>query len=377
MRVLTAGRMALAMALAILTTLPAGSPAWAVTPTTTTKTGLYWCIANAQTRNDAYWDPNDQCVRRFAEVAANTAVTVICWLDGRVPSGESSRRWFYAKARTTAGPTYEGFIYTPRIADPPRVGHCSMRRELATTGWATDHLGQVITQNTSERAGWPGGPVGEWSGDCVHFVRLAWWKRTYNGNAYQLLNQYAAAGKVRTSGTPPRGALVLWSRSASPSLGHAALSVGNGWMVTTQSTDGAYKPIVIKQIKGASGWVAPADIVVSGHNPQGFYDSVAALGSGRVRVRGWSWDASNSGVQLGTHVYVGGKAGQSGAVKYDVGAANAERADVHRVFHSGRYHGISKTFSTSKRGSRSVCLYALNTGPGSNVLLGCKTINIT
>jgi hypothetical protein len=346
--------------------------------------GMYHCVTPAQTRNDGNFDPNGQCTSSFATIASGTPVTMVCWQDGRTPAGYTSPRWFYVLGKDITGVTREGFIYSARInvADQATVGHCSMRRELATTMWATSHLGQVITQDASERnsyTDWAPGPVGEWSGDCVKLVHLAWWKRTHTGNAAQIYSKYASVMNSMST-TPPRGAMIFWDGATASGFGHVALSLGNGYMVTTQGLDGDAKPIAIQKISavaGADGWVSPANAVVTGHNPVGAYDSVVALGGGRVRVRGWSWDASNSGVQLTTHVYVGGTAGQSGASGYNVGSANAYRSDVDRVYHSGAYHGIDKTFTTSKRGSQKVCVYAINTGSGANVLLGCKTITIT
>jgi cell wall-associated NlpC family hydrolase len=352
--------------------------------TTNADTGFFHCIHPAQKIDDANWDPNSQCETPFARIASGTPITMICWQDGRVPAGSTSARWFYATGKDTSGATREGFIYEPRVSNQTVVGHCSMRRDLATTMWATAHLGQVITQDAAERnayTDWAPGPVGEWSGDCAKFAQLAWWKSTHSGSGATMYSSYKNAGVMNPmSSTPPRGALVFWDGATAGGYGHVAVSIGNGFMVTTQGLDNSNKPIVIQNItsiSGADGWVAASAVVVKNHNPVGAYDSVAALGSGRVRVRGWSWDASNSGVQLGTHIYVGGQAGQAGALGYDVGAANASRFDVDRVYHSGAYHGIDKTFTTSKRGSQQVCVYAINWGPGTNVLLGCKTVSIS
>jgi hypothetical protein len=360
------------------------TPTQSLAATTVADAGIYTCIHNPQTKNDANWDPNSQCTAKFATIPKGTPTTMICWQDGRVPSGQTSPRWFYVKAKNTGGTTSVGFVHSSRVADQATVGHCSMRREMATTMWATAHLGQVITQDAAERAAfndWAPGPVGEWSGDCVKLANLAWFGRTYRGNAADLYSQYRRAGVLKPmSQTPVRGALVLWDGATAHGFGHVALSLGNGLMVTTEGLDGEHKPIVIKAISkvpGPDGWVDPAAIVVSGHNPVGHLDSVRALGSGNLRVRGWSWDASDSGVQLATRVYVGGTSGQSGAVGYSIGAANSSRSDVHRVYHSGAYHGIDRTFKTAKRGSQKVCVYAINTGPGSNTLLGCKTVGIT
>jgi hypothetical protein len=79
---------------------------------------------------------------------------------------------------------------------------------------------------------------------------------------------------------------------------------------------------------------------------------------------------------LSIHVYVGGPAG-SGAAGYDIGVDRAYRPDVGAAFPGdGNYHGFDSVISTNRTGSQQVCAYAINAGPGNNVLLGCKTVTI-
>jgi hypothetical protein len=54
--------------------------------------------------------------------------------------------------------------------------------------------------------------------------------------------------------------------------------------------------------------------------------------------------------------------------------AAGERIDVGRAFPAyGPAHGYTGTFTISGSGIP-VCAYAINTGGGSNTLLGCRTV---
>jgi surface antigen len=53
------------------------------------------------------------------------------------------------------------------------------------------------------------------------------------------------------------------------------------------------------------------------------------------------------------------------------------RPDVNAVYPGfGNYHGFDRTISTARFGPQEVCAYAINVGPGSNVLLGCTTVTL-
>lgn len=114
----------------------------------------------------------------------------------------------------------------------------------------------------------------------------------------------------------------------------------------------------------------------SGNNPHGAFDSAAMSKPGQVRVRGWATDRNVVTRSIDIHVYVGGKSG-SGAQGFNLGRAATYRPDVNRVYPGyGDYHGFDKVISTSRWGRQEVCAYAINVGPGTNVLLGCKILTI-
>jgi surface antigen len=113
-----------------------------------------------------------------------------------------------------------------------------------------------------------------------------------------------------------------------------------------------------------------------GNDPHGAFDSVSLSQPGQLQVRGWSADRNVVRRSIGIHIYVGGKAG-SGAQGFNLGRPSAHRPDVNRVYPGyGDYHGFDTLISTTRWGRQEVCAYAINVGPGSNVLLGCKTVTI-
>jgi len=74
---------------------------------------------------------------------------------------------------------------------------------------------------------------------------------------------------------------------------------------------------------------------------------------------------------------VGGQAGTPGAQGFDLGPARSYRPDVNSAYPGdGNYHGFDATISTSKSGNQQVCAYAINVGPGANVLLACRNVFI-
>jgi Peptidase family M23 len=111
--------------------------------------------------------------------------------------------------------------------------------------------------------------------------------------------------------------------------------------------------------------------------PVGAFDVAGSPQAGMVSVRGWAFDPDAKTAQIAIHVYVGGTAGAAGAEGHNLGAANTHRPDVGAAYPGvGNHHGYDATFATGKTGNQPVCAYAINTGPGDNVLLGCKTIAI-
>jgi hypothetical protein len=93
---------------------------------------------------------------------------------------------------------------------------------------------------------------------------------------------------------------------------------------------------------------------------------VVAAGPGTFRVAGWAIDPDTS-QSIEVHVYVGtaGTALKANLSRADVGAAYPDK---------GPLHGFDSTVLVSATGPNEICAYAINVGPGGNVLLGCRTV---
>ncbi|WP_181155799.1 MULTISPECIES: hypothetical protein [unclassified Microbacterium] len=101
------------------------------------------------------------------------------------------------------------------------------------------------------------------------------------------------------------------------------------------------------------------------NNPFGNIELVKAA-PGQFQVSGWAIDP-NTADPIAVHVYV---ASVGTAV-----TANVPRADVGAAYPgSGNNHGFSATVPAIGSGVVSVCIYAINSGAGANVLLGCRDV---
>lgn len=103
-----------------------------------------------------------------------------------------------------------------------------------------------------------------------------------------------------------------------------------------------------------------------GRPPIGRLDSVSVAGPNEIEVRGWAIDPDVEG-SVRVHLYVDGKLA-------DKFTADGSRIDVARVYPAyGESHGYSSRVQVSA-GDHQVCAYGINTGPGGNALLGCRTV---
>ena len=129
-------------------------------------------------------------------------------------------------------------------------------------------------------------------------------------------------------------------------------------------------------VDGATvGTAAPT---AEGGDPIGSLDFVGSPVPGQLRVRGWALDRDAPTQPLAIRVYVGGRPGAPGALQQDLGTvATLARLDVGAKYRlAGSGHGFDVSFPTVKSGPQPVCVYALNTGPGADRLLGCKSTAI-
>jgi hypothetical protein len=101
-------------------------------------------------------------------------------------------------------------------------------------------------------------------------------------------------------------------------------------------------------------------------NPVSNLDSVSTTADS-IRVTGWAFDPDTRD-SLDVHVYVDGSASAH--------LANRDRPDVAGVYGNiGNAHGFDVTVPVTSSGSKKVCVYAINKGPGTNGPIGtCKTV---
>ena len=166
-------------------------------------------------------------------------------------------------------------------------------------------------------------------------------------------------------------------RSTVDSVGLGALRTPDGrvWdvMVFSNGYDPAYgashttpMPLAAdgSTIGGPAPAPAPAPVPVDG--PVGSLDAVSA-GPGSIAVSGWALDPDTATSPTAVHVYVDG-AGQAvlsaADPRPDVAAANPG---------AGAAHGYSASVAVDG-GRHTVCAYAIDTGPGANTTLGCRTV---
>jgi hypothetical protein len=112
--------------------------------------------------------------------------------------------------------------------------------------------------------------------------------------------------------------------------------------------------------------LACRSIVVNGA-PIGALD-VVQLVPGGARVAGWALDPDTT-ASVDIHIYV------DGALAL-VTRADDPRNDVSTLYNGyGSAHGFDVTLALGP-GRRDVCVYAINQGPGPNILIGCGGVNV-
>jgi len=116
----------------------------------------------------------------------------------------------------------------------------------------------------------------------------------------------------------------------------------------------------------------------SSDDPRGSFDSVSSPAPGQVTVSGWAFDPNAPHKQVSIRVYVGGKAGEGEATRYELGPiASQERSDLAASYpRAGPGHGFEASFSIVGSGRQTVCVYALDIGAGSDRLLGCREVGV-
>ena len=115
---------------------------------------------------------------------------------------------------------------------------------------------------------------------------------------------------------------------------------------------------------GAPTLLGCRTITAMSGSPVGMIDSIGAH-SGAITVAGWVWDPDTT-APISVRVEVDGA-----ATTY---TANQSRPDVGAVYPAyGSAHGYVQTIA-APAGTHKVCIFGLNTGPGQDQLLGCKSV---
>jgi hypothetical protein len=181
---------------------------------TGSSTPMYWCITT-----DAV------CTTSFHTLDPGTKLAMYCWMGGRTPQGYQFGRWFYIRASTG----YVGFVKAEQVAGQTTTPNCSTKPNMMATLWALSKYGQLVYY--------------QHGGQCLAFMSDAYTTgagSSFPGpagadvTAWQWLNAQPGFTQHERDVNPPPGALVFWKPDAySEGAGHVALSIGNGWVVSS------------------------------------------------------------------------------------------------------------------------------------------------
>jgi Domain of unknown function (DUF1906) len=123
---------------------------------------------------------------------------------------------------------------------------------------------------------------------------------------------------------------------------------------------------------------ATAGAASSGDDPRGSFDSVSSPAPGQVRISGWAFDPNAPLKPVAIRAYIGGNAEKSAASRYELGpVAFQQRGDLPLIYpKAGGAHGFDLSFPVVGSGRQRLCVYALDIGPGSDELLGCRSVGV-
>lgn len=209
-----------------------------------------------------------------------------------------------------------------------------------------------------------GSPVGQFDGLSTGpgTVTAHGWALDPEAGTGPILVQMYLDGRTQTVGRAdqPR-----------PDVGAAFPAAGNdhGYSVTMEATPGRHDVCLyaINVGPGSSTLLGCRSVVVPSADPFGQIDTVTTA-LGKVTATGWAIDPNTSDPIL-VQMYVDGRT-------QTVARADRARPDVGAAYPGyGSAHGYSVTLP-SDGGQHTVCLYAINTGPGASTLLGCRVVTV-
>jgi hypothetical protein len=143
-------------------------------------------------------------------------------------------------------------------------------------------------------------------------------------------------------------------------------SVGHGFDYILPTTAGAHQVCVsgINVGPGGNALIGCRNVTMPNDSPFGTIDAVLGAGA-HAEVAGWAIDPGTA-APIQVAVYVG----TAGAWHL----ADVSRPDVAAAFPTfGATHGFEVPVAVPPTGA-DVCVWGINTGPGDNVLLGCRPV---
>jgi hypothetical protein len=149
---------------------------------------------------------------------------------------------------------------------------------------------------------------------------------------------------------------------------HYKITGNHGFATTLKLNNGANTVCAYAMNLGAGHYteIGCKSMTLTGQ-PVGYVDSVVQKGN-LVTLRGWSFDYDAPSAPLTVVARVNGAlAGKAGSTIL--------RRDINTLFHGSGLHGFTVTVRVPA-GASTVCIYALNTGPGSTGRPGCRAVQL-
>ena len=220
-----------------------------------TATGLYPCGDTTKS----------YCKQKMASLNVGNSVTMRCYHDWKDSTGKSWR-WFYIT--TSTSPYREGFVHAEVIPRSSQTVVDRCDRSPATTTTGRIHAASWTLRRIPSTA---------YDNLCLKFMRDAYlntWGKDINTvatNTYSAHTYWSTfTGTKHTSSDPrfklpPRGALVFWKGRTGFPEGHVAVSIGNGWLVSSaeRSLTGVHLVTIAQRNADSAlnavyaGWVMP------------------------------------------------------------------------------------------------------------------------
>jgi Domain of unknown function (DUF1906) len=253
--------------------------------------------------------------------------------------------------------------YAPSVADSQWAPYSRMHQYLGghneSYGAVTINVDSSYLDTDPNR----GNPVGQFdsSGSGPSKVTANGWALDPDTSSPIIVQMYVDG---RTNA-------LVWAGLPRPDIATAYPAAGpnHGYSLTMSAAPGLHTVCLyaINTGPGFSRSLGCRMVTAASSNPFGQLDAVSA-GPGAVTARGWAIDPDTSSPII-VQMYVDDRAN---ALTW----ANQPRPDVGAVYPSaGPNHGYSLTMNTT-RGLHKVCLYAINTGPGTSRPLSCRSISV-